>query len=123
MSHSEKIRNSFLATSLIVAVITTLIGVFALFRFLGMTGEEEISYGETFLLLVVILLLFTIGSAAGGWAWVFFGKHFFGLTHEKAYSLFFNNQPYSPLITSYNEWCMKMVFPEEERKRRRMEGL
>jgi hypothetical protein len=123
MSRSEKVRNSFLATSIIVAVIISVIGVFGLFRLLGMTGEEEISVGEAFLLLVVILLLFTIGSAVGGWVWVFFGKLFFGLTHDKAYSLFFKNQPYIPIITPYNEWCMKMVFPEEERERRRMDGL
>jgi hypothetical protein len=123
MSRSLKLRNSFLSTSLIVAVITMLTGVFGLFWLLGMTGEEEIAYGAAFLLLIYILILFVIGSAAGGWVWIFLGKHLFGLTHERAYSLFFRNQPYIPLITPYNEWCMKMVFPVEERERKRMEGL
>lgn len=116
MSRSEKIRNSFLATSITVAVIITLTSTFGLFRLLGMTGEEEISYGEAFLLLVVILILFTIGAMMGGWVWVFFGRFFFGLTHEKATTLFLKNQPYIPLITPYNEWCMKVVFPEEVRR-------
>jgi hypothetical protein len=123
MNRLEKTRNSFLATSVIVAVLTVLSGVFGLFRLLGMTGEEEIAYGAAFLLLVYILILFVIGSAAGGWLWVFFGKLFFGLTHDRAYNLFFKNQPYIPLITPYNEWCMKIVFPEEERDRKRMKGL
>ncbi len=116
MIRSDKVRNSFLATSITLAVIITLSGVFSLFWVLGMTGEEEISYGESFLLLVVILVLFTIGAAVGGWIWVFFGKLFFGLTYEKANNLFLKNQPYIPLITPYNEWCMKVVFPEDVRK-------
>jgi len=129
MKNVKQLRNSYLAVSVLVAAAVTVSGVFGLFYLLGMTGEEPIGLLEAAGLLIIILILFTIGAGIGGWIWAFIAKMFFGLTLKEVYAMLFDKQPDFPVITAYNLWCLKTLYPDAENRqflellRRRHSGL
>ncbi len=114
MKNVRKLRNSYLAVSILVSIAVMLSGVLGLFYLLGITGEEPIGLLEAAGLLMYTLLLFIIGTGIGGWIWVFMGKVFFALTLKEVYAMLLDKQPDLPVITTYNLWCLKIVYPDDE---------
>lgn len=114
MTREKRLLNSYLAISLVVAVAITVSGVFGLFYFLGMTGEEPIGLLAAAGLLILVLLLFFIGAGVGGWVWAWVAKVFFGLSLKEAYAMLFDKQPDIPLITEYNWWSLKILYRDQE---------
>ncbi|TVQ72083.1 MAG: hypothetical protein EA363_05010 [Balneolaceae bacterium] len=114
MKNVKKLRNSYLAVSLLVSVAVTVSGVFVFFYLLGMTGEEAIGLLEVVGMLIFVLLLFIIGVGIGGWFWAFIAKVFFGLTLKEVYAMLFDKQPDIPVITAYNLWCLKILYRDKE---------
>ena len=114
MTKAKRLRNSYLAVSVIVATATTVSGVFALFYFLGITGEEPIGLLAAAGLLIIVLFLFVIGMGVGGWVWALIAKVFFALSLKEVYAMLFDKQPDIPVITEYNWWSLKILYRDQE---------
>ena len=114
MTKAKRLRNSYLAVSVIVATATTVSGVFALFYFLGITGEEPIGLLAAAGLLIIVLFLFVIGMGVGGWVWALIAKVFFALSLKEVYAMRFDKQPDIPVITEYNWWSLKILYRDQE---------